>query len=330
LGSPHQHAQQLAHIDTVGPDDRAPSASVGDIADRAVRRKYNPNSLSRYVYHHMLRSRLKSGLTLVIALGFVLAAGWIQQTIARSRLEVDRLYDTTIVEADILQDISSSFSITEDVEGFVYLQTIQDILDSGFVMDSLLVAKTKWLKIELEDGQNEFAGPFSVYAYDSPETFSAGLEKPDSLSFAPGWDLERFFKPRTLAEIRQGGFPIIFPTDLLEQMGLNIGEKVEITGESYSYPGVIVGQYSGWISFKIADSPPVKTPGGGHILIPLSVLVSLEDDHAKFTYAHFPSIQRRTANCPNSVRIWKPSWRYTGAVCALSFGMRSCGLWSIN
>ena len=52
--------------------------------------------------HHVLRSRLKSFLTLAIALGFMLASGWIRQTMERSRLEVDRLYDTTVVEADII------------------------------------------------------------------------------------------------------------------------------------------------------------------------------------------------------------------------------------
>ena len=50
----------------------------------------------------MLRSRLKSFLTLAVALGFMLASAWIRQTMERSRLEVDRLYDTTVVEADIV------------------------------------------------------------------------------------------------------------------------------------------------------------------------------------------------------------------------------------
>ena len=52
--------------------------------------------------HHVLRSRLKSFLTLAVALGFMLASGWIRQTMERSRTEVDRLYDTTVVAADIV------------------------------------------------------------------------------------------------------------------------------------------------------------------------------------------------------------------------------------
>ena len=52
--------------------------------------------------HHLLRSRIKSFLTLAVALVFMLASGWILQTMERSRLEVDKLYDTTVVEADIV------------------------------------------------------------------------------------------------------------------------------------------------------------------------------------------------------------------------------------
>ncbi len=41
-------------------------------------------------------------LTLAVALGFLLASAWIRQTMERSRIETDRLYDTTVVSADIL------------------------------------------------------------------------------------------------------------------------------------------------------------------------------------------------------------------------------------
>ncbi len=91
--------------------------AVANQVDLAARRKYTPASLGRYVLHHMLRSRLRSFLTLTVALGFLLASAWIRQTMERSRLEVERLYDTTVVEADIvLADPSSSTGDTQAVE----------------------------------------------------------------------------------------------------------------------------------------------------------------------------------------------------------------------
>ena len=50
----------------------------------------------------------KSILTLVIALGFVITLGWFRQTMERSRIEIDHLYATTVIEADILKTNSSN------------------------------------------------------------------------------------------------------------------------------------------------------------------------------------------------------------------------------
>ena len=140
--------------------------------DRTAHRKYTPSSLGQYVLQHVLRSRLSSFLTLVIALGFVLASGWIQQTMERSQLEVDKLYDTTIVEADILQTSYLTFGKT----GFIYMQTVDNILNSGFVTGSVLEADTTWSKIEKMETQEVFAG-------DIP---GLCLRQPGSVPFRPG------------------------------------------------------------------------------------------------------------------------------------------------
>jgi ABC-type antimicrobial peptide transport system permease subunit len=259
-------------------------------ADLAVQRKYTPASLSRYVLHHMLRSRLKSFLTLVIALGFVLAAGWVRQTMESSRLEVDRLYDTTEVDADILQTNTATRDIFDIGDGFVYRKTINAVLDSGYVKRSILEADTVWFRMKRLNTSKEFATDsfFSVYAFDSPETFYAGLENPDSLSFAPGWDMDRFAKAWTWEEIQGEGIPAIFPAYLLEQFGITLGDQVQVSGLSYSYPCLIVGQYTGGLE---TTNTQVKAqslnPEGAYILIPLSVLESLEGNSTKFTVAHF-------------------------------------------
>ncbi len=91
-----------------------------------------------------------------------------------------------------------------------------------------------------------------MYAYDSPQAIYAGLADPGSLSFAAGWDMERFAQPRTLEEIQQDGVPAIFPTSLLEPLQLEVGEKVQITDPFINiFPCLIVGQYTGGRSFAI-------------------------------------------------------------------------------
>jgi len=259
--------------------------------DTEGKQKYTPSSLGQYVLHHTLRSPLKSLLTLVIALGFVLATGWIQQTLKSSRLEVDHLYNTAEVEADLLKTSSTTKDINDIGDGFIYRTTIDDVLASGYVKASMLEADTVWFRMKRE-GSSRVIGSdsiFRVYAFDSSETFYDGLANPDSLKFIAGWDMDRFAKTWTQAEIRSEGIPAIFPTTLLEQFDLHLGEVVEITGFGYSYNCLIIGQYAGGLETINATikANSLNTTGGAYILIPLSLLESLEGSRLTYTVAQF-------------------------------------------
>ena len=263
-------------------DERTqPESALGKV-DLVVRRKYNPFSLSWYALHHGLRSRLKSVLTFAIALGFVLASGWIWQTMERSRMEIDRLYDTTVIEADILQ--SSSTTSSSGGKDFISRRTIDSVLNSGFVKNSVLEAESTWANIETS--KDKFPGIFHVYAYDSPEAFHAGLADPGSLVFASGWDMDLFAQPRSLDEIRKEGIPALFPASLLAQMQVNVGETIRIKDLSNrTYNCIVVGGYSG-LTGSILGSNFIPR-GENNILFPLSALESIEGTRTKFTAAHF-------------------------------------------
>ena len=286
-------------LDIPGSTRQGPAANQVDLA---ARRKYTPSSLLRYAIHHMLRSRLKSFLTLAVALGFMLAAGWILQTMERSQLEVDRLYDTTVVEADIvLADPSSSGGdMPGRGTGFVYLKTIDSVLNSGFVQSSVLEADTAWFKIKNLVSLDVIPGNFQVYAYDSPEAFYSGLADPGSLIFASGWDMKLFAEPRGIEEIRKDGLPALFPASMLEQLQLNVGDTIQITGQSSStYPCVIVGQYSGGRSTAShSNIIPWKNAAVNPILIPLSVLEAMDGSQTKFTVAHFSLDPKKNRDLP--------------------------------
>lgn len=295
---PSLSSSQAGMVDKAGS---TPPATAANQVEIAVRRKYTPSSLGRYVIHHGMRSRLKSISTLAIALGFILASGWIRQTMERSRTEIDRLYDTTVVKADIVPADTSAVptgATRPSGNGFVYLTTINSIIDSGFVKSTILEADTVWFRIQTFDTQEQWIGQKIVYAYDSPETFYSSLAEPGELIFAPGWDLNLFAKQWTLEEIRKEGVPMIFPSSLLEQLPLKVGERVEIIDRFMkTYPGVIVGQYSGG---RITTVNNIKTRwiGVDLILTPLSVLVAMEGNLTTFTVAHFsldPKLNRELA-----------------------------------
>lgn len=252
-----------------------------------IQRNYNPSSLSQYVLHHMARSKFKSFLTLAIALVFMFASGWILRAMEQSQKEVDRLYDTTVVEADIIRDISgTSFS---RYSGFISGKAIDSVLKSGFVKSSILEASTSWIAIGKSDSQDATSGIFPVYAYNNPETLASSLLNLGSLVFAPGWDISLFTKQWTLEEIHKNSVPAVFPNSLLEQLQLNMGEVVRITDQfSQTYSCVIVGQYSGE-RVVIRNTIKLQFTGfaGDSILVPLSVVESMEGSQTFFDVAHF-------------------------------------------
>lgn len=252
-------------------------------------RKYKPSSLVQYVIHHLLRSGLKTLLTLAVALGFMLALSWIRQTMEHSQLEINQLYDTTVVDADITQTIENFTRPPNGGNGFISRKTVDGVLNSGFVKNSILEADTTWAKIKTNDSQKAFAGTFPVYAYDSPETLTSSLMDPGSLIFASGWDLNLFAEQRTLEQIKKDGIPAIFPSSLLEQMQFKAGEVVRITDQfNNSYPCVIVGQYSGGRGTIINSiKRHVVNSAGDYIIISLSALESMEGSQTEFTVAHF-------------------------------------------
>jgi antitoxin component of MazEF toxin-antitoxin module len=305
-------------VDDAGsPRPESPAGKV----DLTLRRRYAPASLSGYVLHHMLRSRLRSALTLAVALAFLLAAGWIRQTMERSRLEVDRLYDTTVVAADIvLADPSARPNTGTPGEGtgFVYLKTVDSLLNSGFVKSSVLEADAYWFNIMKLDSRGVLAENSLVYAYDSPEALYSGLTDPGSIVFAPGWDMDRFAAPRTREELQAEGVAALFPASLLEQLQLDVGERVRISNQGGgTYTSVIAGQYSGGKVTTYGNSIRSRTfqTGGWAILIPLSALEAMDGPQTKFTVAHFvldPKKNRELAQLHADME--KPMQLYGGNV----------------
>ncbi len=70
-------------------------------------------------------------------------------------------------------------------------------------------------------------------------------------------------------------------------MKLNVGDQIMVTNRLMdTYPGVIVGQYSGG---RVVNTNNVETQwiGAEPILIPLSALIAMEGNQTAFTVAHF-------------------------------------------
>ena len=89
----------------------------------------------RYVLRQIRRAPLKSALAMALALGFVVALGWMDLTAERSQAEADRLYETTVVEAKITQ---SNPSMSVGTSNIINKSTVDAILETGLVQDVYL------------------------------------------------------------------------------------------------------------------------------------------------------------------------------------------------
>lgn len=62
----------------------------------------------RFIFRHIARSMAKTLLVATVALAFTLALGFLRLTISNTEEQIDRLYATTFVEAEIRPNQSAS------------------------------------------------------------------------------------------------------------------------------------------------------------------------------------------------------------------------------
>ena len=89
----------------------------------------------RYVLRHARRSRVRSGLCIVTALGFVLALGWMNATLESSMAEVDRLYNTTQIKAEFVPSVRGGKGSGEVL---VKKLIVDAVLATGIIRDHFI------------------------------------------------------------------------------------------------------------------------------------------------------------------------------------------------
>jgi ABC-type lipoprotein release transport system permease subunit len=239
--------------------------------------RLNPAALIRFGLRQMIRSRLKSLLTIAVAFGFVFALGWIQWTMDRNRAEVERLYNTTVVEADIMPRDAGLFS--SGGSAIIAKETIEQVLRSGFVKSAYLEAGANRVKLSRIGGATEMQEvSLQIRGLNQPQTFFSATLGGALVKYAPGWDVGLFTEPWTLEDIEKQFVPAVFPEALFHQFGLTMGDTLIMENErEQSFRYIVAGTYSGGsIGF---ENPP--------ILLPLSAMAAMEGEELRYGTAQF-------------------------------------------
>ncbi|MCL2235576.1 MAG: ABC transporter permease [Defluviitaleaceae bacterium] len=238
------------NVNTTEADDRHTyKASKGGKTSQKIL------ALWRHSLRHILRSPLKSSLTMVVAMVFVLAVGWLLETIARNQIEIDYMYNTTFVRGDV-----RPISATEIIQGremgdVIRAATVNSITDSEFIYETYAEALTNFAFIfsgnapeNLWDGiHNPFsivrlAGRDAVFAFNDFEAFvlsntrGAGHDMPGFEFILDNTEYEYlrvdFIEGLTgdyFSFIEGFPIPVIVSAEMLYQRGFELGEYVYIS-----------------------------------------------------------------------------------------------------
>ena len=232
----------------------------------------------RYVLRQIRRAPLKSALAMALALGFVVALGWMDLTAERSQAEADRLYETTVVEAEI---VKSNPSVTvSGAENIINKSTVDAILETGLVQDVYLesqlghsfVAPFAADNVDMEYDESRMIRNVTYYGLNQPEAYCArnGIE----ITYAPGWDDGIFTEEWSLDDTKKREIPVVLSTNMLTQLGLELENEFYAEcdqtkngngGRSYGRY-LVVGQYTGQASME-----------GDPVLLGLSALLATEE-----------------------------------------------------
>ncbi len=278
---------ELTEVDTLGvptPPIARP-LSISKVPITATKPSFA--QAVRYVLRHILRAPLKSILTVTVALCFAFTLGWMNWTMERNEAELDRLYRTTQIEAEIVP--SSSYSVIYG--GFIRRRTINTILRSGFVQSAYLEAEvvTPLVAATDENGRRDMkraVSRFPLRGLPGWEQFASTKGSELQIHYATGCDESLFAKDWT----RDQSPPIVLPVSLLARLQLKPEDTVWIansmTGRASSY--VVAGYYTG-MATTLEPEP---------ILLPLSALEQLEKDELYYDVAKFVLDKERNRELP--------------------------------
>ena len=105
---------------------------ITPISEANLSRKNMFKASALFIFRHITRSPVKSALTVVVALFFIVTFGMLHEGMANTEREIDRLYDTTVVSGELA---SSNPWLTGGGNTTILSSTVDTLLNTGFIKD---------------------------------------------------------------------------------------------------------------------------------------------------------------------------------------------------
>ncbi|MDR2167225.1 MAG: hypothetical protein LBE35_05170 [Clostridiales bacterium] len=188
-------------------------------------------AMLRYSMRQIVRSPLKSSLTAVVALFFLLSISWLQMTIERNEIEIEHLYNTTFVSGEVEQATFIEIPPPDRLLGDIITHhALTALLERGFVYNAYIESVSQSVEIFPQDvvmATNSLVG-FIAANSRNPDFEIPGVERfldgePIAefvVEFAEGLSSENF------AFVQGAPIPVIISADIMAARGLELGEVV--------------------------------------------------------------------------------------------------------
>jgi len=102
------------------------------------------HGIRRHIFRHIIRAKVKSILVILVALGIFLTLGWLQETINRNEIEINRLYETANVFGQIVPSDSGVMIQNREGGDLIRRRTVDAILTSDLVKDIYFESSSPW------------------------------------------------------------------------------------------------------------------------------------------------------------------------------------------
>jgi hypothetical protein len=259
-----------------------------------------------FIFRHIIRQPLKTLLTAVAALLFVVALGWLQMTIEQTDREIEHLTNTLPITVEIMRQ---NYDTHVPMNNVISQGVVNFLLQNEFVIDHYLLAGYQWFNLIASDDNNQFdptileeiwetqtenwvremlewhfaVSCLHTFIDESRTNLTATThEEGFEIWFAEGFGIDDFYYNTEDLDVP---FPVIVHTEILERRGLNLGDIAFSTHnmsnlEHFHRPAVIIGAYSGSTSGGVMHQRDVP-----YVVLPMAALETLRGSNIGFITA---------------------------------------------
>ncbi|MCL2363907.1 MAG: hypothetical protein FWC71_04505 [Defluviitaleaceae bacterium] len=173
----------------------------------------------RYMWRHIRRAPVKTALACVLAVAFVFSLGWLDNTIRSTEAEIERLWMTTRIDAQIMRHADAAMPALHGWPAYIAPASWDAVYATGFVTDAYLEALAQSQTAYLL-GVSHLAG-FIEENTKTPLDEQLGVFCDDiHITFGTGWSAADFVydTARTI--------PVLVRNDYFVEMGYTFGAPI--------------------------------------------------------------------------------------------------------